>query len=81
MSDPINPDHYKNNPSGVECIAITEHMNFCLGNVIKYVMRCDHKGGIEDLKKAKWYLEREIQRRTTGEIVMAVKSWHAMESK
>ena len=61
--DPIEPDHYKQHPSGVEQIQISEHMNFCLGNVIKYVFRCDHKGGIEDLKKARWYLDREIQRR------------------
>lgn len=62
-SDNVNhPKHYNNHPSGVECITITEHMNFNLGNVIKYIWRTDHKNGLEDLKKAKWYLEREIQR-------------------
>ena len=62
-SDPVNhPSHYTWGP--VEVIEITEGLNFCLGNVIKYVLRADHKGNpIEDLKKAAWYLERELQRR------------------
>ncbi len=65
MTDNVNkPKHYNNHPSGVEVIRITEHMNFCLGNVIKYVLRADHKNdAIEDLKKARWYLDREISRR------------------
>lgn len=58
-----NPYHYNNHPSGIECIQITEHMSFTLGNVIKYVWRADLKNGIEDLEKAKWYLEREITKR------------------
>jgi hypothetical protein len=63
MADKINPPHYKSHPSGVECIQITEHFSFCLGNVIKYVWRAGLKGdALEDLKKAKWYLEREIER-------------------
>jgi hypothetical protein len=65
-SDPINhPKHYKGHPSGVECIAITEHMNFCMGNAVKYIWRADLKRKpLEDLKKARWYLDREIQRRS-----------------
>ena len=56
-----NPKHYLSHPSGIETIEITEHMNFCLGNVIKYVLRAEHKGSkLEDLKKAAWYLNREI---------------------
>ena len=64
-TDPINhPQHYIH-PSGVECIQITEHMSFCLGNAIKYIWRADSKGApINDLRKAIWYLEREITRRT-----------------
>lgn len=66
--DPVeNPSHYKSHPSGVECIAITEHMNFTLGNAIKYIWRADLKNGIEDLEKAKWYLEREISLRKKEE--------------
>ena len=63
-NDPVNhPAHYTSHPSGIEVIRITEHMGFCLGNVIKYVMRADHKGRkLEDLKKARWYLDREITR-------------------
>jgi hypothetical protein len=65
MSDPVNPDHYRRHPSGIECIQITEHMSFPLGSAIKYIWRADLKANpIEDLKKAVWYLEREIQRRT-----------------
>lgn len=64
MADAVNhPPHYNEHPSGVECITITEHMGFCLGNVMKYVWRADLKGGIEDLKKARWYLDREIAKR------------------
>lgn len=66
MNDPVNnPKHYCNHPSGIECIQITEHMGFCLGNAVKYIWRADLKNdAIEDLNKAKWYIEREIARRT-----------------
>lgn len=60
----INPAHYRQHPSGIDCITITEHMNFCLGNAIKYIWRADYKGGIEDLEKARWYVDREIKRRS-----------------
>lgn len=62
--DPVNhPKHYTSHPSGVECIQVTEHMNFNIGNAVKYLWRSDHKGAkIEDLKKARWYLDREIAR-------------------
>lgn len=68
MNDPVNrPKHYTEHPSGVECIAITEHMSFNLGNAIKYIWRADLKGKqIEDLKKAVWYIEREIKRLSTN---------------
>lgn len=63
--DKINhPEHYTQHPSGIECIQITEHMGFNLGNAIKYIWRADFKGYvIEDLKKARWYLDREIKKR------------------
>jgi hypothetical protein len=58
------PPHYTEHPSGIECIQVTEHMGFNLGNAIKYIWRCDlKKDAIEDLKKAKWYIDREIDRR------------------
>lgn len=61
--DKINhPKHYKKHPSGIECIQITEHMNFNLGNAVKYIWRADLKNGLEDLQKAKWYIQREIDR-------------------
>lgn len=47
----------------VECIDITRHFNFNLGNAIKYIWRSEFKGNlIEDLKKAAWYLEDELKR-------------------
>lgn len=73
-----NPKHYNSHPSGVECITITEHMNFNVGNAIKYLWRAGLKCGAvsagvperatrseqttEDLSKAMWYIEREIKR-------------------
>jgi hypothetical protein len=60
-TDPTNPDHYKQHPSGVECINITEHLDFCTGNAIKYLWRAGLKGdAVADLEKAKWYIERRI---------------------
>lgn len=62
--DPLNPAHYKWLPSGVEVIDVTEWLPFNVGNVVKYALRSDHKNGaIEDLMKARWYLDREIARR------------------
>lgn len=61
--DVVNhPEHYISHPSGVECIEITEHMDFLKGNAIKYLWRSAEKGKeIEDLKKAIWYIERKIK--------------------
>lgn len=59
-----HPKHYTSHPSGIECIQVTEHMGFNLGNALKYLWRADLKNdAIEDLKKAKWYIERELQKR------------------
>lgn len=65
VNDPVNrPAHYTSHPSGVECIQITEHMSFCLGNTIKYIWRAGLKkeDPVEDLRKARYYLDREIER-------------------
>jgi hypothetical protein len=57
----IDPKHYKSHPSGIECIEITRHFCFNLGNVFKYLWRFDKKGApVEDLKKASWYLFDEL---------------------
>lgn len=68
--DNVNhPSHYTSHPSGVECIEITEHYDFCVGNAIKYLWRAGLKQDadkteldkeLEDLKKAKWYIDRKI---------------------
>lgn len=64
-NDDVNhPRHYTSHPSGVECIQVTEHMTFNLGNVVKYLWRADYKGArVPDLEKAAWYLAREIAKR------------------
>lgn len=62
-NDPINPEHYAAN--GLEAIDVIDafDLNFCLGNAIKYILRAGRKGGKdEDLKKAVWYLQREIEK-------------------
>jgi Protein of unknwon function (DUF3310) len=65
MSDSVNnPPHYR--AGGIEAIDVIEafELGFCLGNVVKYVLRSDRKGAaIEDLEKAVWYLQREIAAR------------------
>ncbi|WP_146394026.1 DUF3310 domain-containing protein [Allorhodopirellula solitaria] len=63
--DPVNhPPHYTSHPSGIEAIQVCEHFTFNIGNAIKYCWREGLKGdSIEDLKKARWYLKREIKKR------------------
>lgn len=72
MTDMVNhPPHYTSHPSGVECIEITEHMSFTLGNALKYIWRADLKGkSIQDLEKAIFYLNREIELRKKHEGVV-----------
>ncbi len=64
-NDPVsNPKHYTSHPSGVECIQITEHCSFNIGNAIKYLWRADLKGSSnQDLEKAIWYIQRELSKR------------------
>ena len=61
-----HPLHYATGWSnGAEVIDLTEHLSFCSGNVVKYVCRAGRKDPdkhVEDLEKARWYLDREIER-------------------
>lgn len=58
-----HPSHYNSHPSGIEAVDVAEHMSFCLGNCVKYLMRRRHKGDeLADLKKAAWYAKRELAR-------------------
>lgn len=60
--DPVDrPAHYRSHPSGIECIRVTENLDFCTGNAFKYVFRASEKNGEEDFRKAIWYLENEIK--------------------
>lgn len=63
-NDPIRPFHYAFDEGVIECIDYIEShaFDFVEGNVIKYVTRYQHKNGTEDLKKARWYLDRLIER-------------------
>lgn len=64
QKDPINPSHYMAY-KGLEVIQLTEQMNFNRGNAVKYTCRAglkDPEKEIEDLEKAVWYLNREIER-------------------
>lgn len=71
MPDNVNhPSHYTSDPSGIECIEITRHRDFNIGNAIKYLWRAGLKGEadktqtektVEDLRKAIWYIQDEIK--------------------
>jgi hypothetical protein len=61
-----HPPHYGGKDNPYEAIKVIEawRLGFCLGNAVKYIARAGKKGSvIEDLKKAAWYLNREIERR------------------
>lgn len=64
VSDSVNhPAHYNQHPANIECIDVVEHFSFNIGNAMKYLWRAGLKGAAqEDLEKAKWYIEREIER-------------------
>lgn len=58
-----HPKHYNNNPSGIECIDVVVHLPFNVGSAMKYLWRYNDKGNpIQDLEKAIWYAQREIER-------------------
>lgn len=68
LRDVLHPRHYTSHPSGVECIDITRHMNFCLGNAMKYIWRAGLKDdAVKDLEKAKFYIDQEIALRSVKE--------------
>lgn len=75
--DPVNhPSHYTSY-DGFEVIDLTEQLNFNRGNAVKYILRAGKKEGVserEDLEKAAWYLERELQRTITERLVVAAKN-------
>lgn len=65
VNEAVNhPSYYKR--GGIEAIDVIEawNLDFCLGNTVKYIARCGRKSDkvLEDLKKAAWYLNREIER-------------------
>lgn len=69
MEDSINPKHYKKGTIEVIDFIEDKGLDFHRGNIVKYVSRAglkDKKAELEDLKKARWYLEREIGRLEAG---------------
>lgn len=69
------PEARMPHPSGVECVQITEHMGYNLGIALTYIWRADLKSdNLEDLKEARWFLDREIARRETAAKPVAVTS-------
>lgn len=79
MTDMVNhPPHYNGSEARcdkcgdcIECIEVTRHMSFNLGNAVKYLWRWQTKGGLEDLKKARWYLEdaiKDLERKQSAEV-------------
>ena len=71
MKDKINPDHY-NAGEGLQCIdfieasmTVEEFRAYCRGNILKYTFRCYNKGGLEDIKKAEWYIKKLISTHET----------------
>src|SRR5262249_32453004 len=69
-TDLVNhPPHYGGGENKYEAIKVIDawELSFCLGNVVKYICRADSKGNkLEDLKKARWYLDHEIERTIGG---------------
>lgn len=65
IDDEVNqPSHYTSHPSGIECIEITRHHDFAIGNAIKYLWRAGLKNSdneIQDLEKAAWYIQDKIK--------------------
>jgi len=59
--DNINPNHYKQGSIEVIDFILDQKMSYLEGNIIKYVSRYKFKNGIEDLNKAKWYIEKLIE--------------------
>jgi hypothetical protein len=60
LKDNINPKHYKQGKIEVIDFILDQQMNYLEGNIVKYISRYKHKNGIEDLKKALWYLSKLI---------------------
>ena len=61
LMDIISPDYYKRGNIEVTDFIIDQSMSFLEGNIVKYLARYKEKSGIEDLRKARWYLEKLIQ--------------------
>jgi polyferredoxin len=73
--DPVShPKHYTSGKAHcecgrkIECIDIARHLDFDLGNALKYIWRSEHKNGAEDIKKAIWYLNDYLEKLSTNSV-------------
>jgi hypothetical protein len=75
-----HPRHYTSHPSGIEAIELCGKMGFCTGNAFKYLFRFENKWSpVEDLRKARWYIDREIYQETGKPPIKSLKLegyWH-----
>jgi len=67
MQDAINPSHYKQGNIEVIDFILDQKLTYLEGNIIKYVSRYKHKNGLEDLKKARWYLDKLTEEVTNND--------------
>lgn len=87
MKDNINPSHYKQGK--IECIDAIEAATInkkgldavCTANILKYIWRAESKGGVEDMKKAMWYLQKMIEHNTVKEEFVHPSAVYADETK
>jgi hypothetical protein len=87
MKDNINPSHYKQGK--IECIDAIDAATInkkgldavCTANIIKYIWRAESKGGVEDMKKAMWYLQKMIEHNTPNEEFVHPSAVYADETK
>ena len=87
MKDNINPSHYKQGK--IECIDAIEAATInkkgldavCTANILKYIWRAESKGGVEDMKKAMWYLQKMIEHNTQKEEFVHPSAVYADETK
>lgn len=78
--DPVTrPRHYNSHPSGIECIEITRHMAYHLGNAVKYVFRTELKNGLQDLEKALFSLDDHLGAFDSSPVIAHEAKWRLLE--
>lgn len=81
MQDKISPDHYKQTSLDPITIISVFKLGFHLGNVVKYILRHEHKNGVEDLAKAQWYLNYYINSKLGSKPITSVNRLCELDAK